>query len=34
MRLDAPKDPQEILMQRALVYGLASVGAIDACYMA
>ena len=28
MGLEAPKNPRELLMQRALVYGLASVGAI------
>jgi acyl-CoA hydrolase len=28
MKLDAPQDAKELLMQRALVYGLASVGAI------
>jgi len=28
MGLEAPENPQEILMQRALVYGLASVEAI------
>jgi hypothetical protein len=28
MQLDAPQNPKELLMQRALVYGLASVGAI------